>query len=771
MQKACRTGGIRAVSGSIPLAERLRSLRTSAGHTLESLAALSGVSARTISDIERGISLAPHRRTVDELARGLGLAGSARDDFVRSARVRRRVSENPPRTSASTPHRVADFTGREREIAQITSALGTPDSATVSASIVVISGAPGLGKTTSAIEALGGVQHTWPTMLFVDLDGLSPDPLTPLEIIRELLRQLPTLGEMVPQSFDDAVRLWRVATADDPPAVLLDNAASESQIRPVLAMDPRGAVVVTSRRSLAGLEGAARVVFGPLDGDDSRLLLERLIPAGQRAHADLPLLAALCDNVPLALRIAGNRIASRPSWTAADFVKRMRSAENRLRLLVAGDLAVETAFALSYDDLDPQTALLFGALSVVDGASFDARIAAATLGADVLQTETRLDELTDLGLLEARGGNRYRLHDLLRLFAATRLRDDHGQAAVVACRDRLRHWLLGSLERAGSWFETARTPGETAGPGISFPDAATATAWIRLEEPHWWPAMRSAAAAGEHDVVVDVADSLHWFSELWTDRGRWTEFFTLAVESARALGDPRLEAMQLGYVVWSVIIESGDMERALEVSRRAVRAAEAAEDHEQLGWSHFYAAWSLLRLSRLDECAAEARESIAEFGLAGEEEGAFQSMIALGRVHTARGDHELAIRDLTEVIGRAGEAVDQARSIVPLTTVALASQDISVSYLALDRKAEAMAAAGTAVSAARRLNSSTRLSSALRQRAIAHLALGEKPAAGVDVSEALSLLDSHSKDAFLVELRTQLEEIRAMLMRGSDNPA
>jgi hypothetical protein len=140
-------------------------------------------------------------------------------------------------------------------------------------------------------------------------------------------------------------------------------------------------------------------------------------------------------------------------------------------------------------------------------------------------------------------------------------------------------------------------------------------------------------------------------------------------------------------------------------------------------------------------------------------------------VHTARGDHELAIRDLTEVIGRAGEAVDQARSIVPLTTVALASQDISVSYLALDRKAEAMAAAGTAVSAARRLNSSTRLSSALRQRAIAHLALGEKPAAGVDVSEALSLLDSHSKDAFLVELRTQLEEIRAMLMRGSDDPA
>jgi len=769
MQKACRTYENRAVSGSTPLAEQLRSLRISAGLTLESLAERSGVSARTISDIERGISLAPHRRTVDELARGLGLSDSARDDFLRTARVRRRVTDNPRRASASAPHRVSDFTGREREIAQITAALGTPGP--VAASSVIISGSPGLGKTTSAIEALSRVQGTWPTLLFVDLDGLSPDPLTPLEIMRDLLRQLPALGEMVPPSFDEAVRLWRIATADDPPAVLLDNAASESQIRPVLAMDPRGVVVVTSRRSLAGLEGAARVVFGPLDGDDSMLLLERLIPGDQWDATDLRELAALCDNVPLALRIAGNRVASRPSWTAADFVNRMRAAENRLRLLVAGDLAVETAFALSYDDLDAQTALLFGVLSVIDGANFDARIAAAALGADVLDTETRLDELTDLGLLEARGGNRYRLHDLLRLYASTRLRDDHGPAVVVEHQARLRHWLLGSLERAGSWFEPARTPEVTAGAGIAFPDPATATAWIRLEEPHWWPAMRSAAAAGEDILVVDVADALHWFSELWTDRGGWTEFFTLAVESARVLGDPRLEAMHLGYVVWSVIIESGDMEHALEVSHRALQAAELAHDHEQLGWSHFYAAWSLLRLSRLDECAAEARESIAEFGLAGEEEGALQAMIVLSRVHTARGDHEIAIRDLAEVIERAEGVVDLVRSIVPLTTVALASQDVSVSYLALGRVADAMRAAETAVSAARRLNSSTRLSSSLRHRALAHLATGERTAARDDVAEALSLLDSRSKDAFLVELRTQLEEMRSNLAGGSDLPA
>ena len=771
MQKTCRTGENFLVSGSTPLANHLRSLRIGAGLTLEGLAERSGVSARTISDIERGVSTAPHRRTVEELARGLGLEDSARDGFLRTARARRRVADDTGRVSAIAPHRVHDFTGREREISEIMFTLGSASEATVVAPTVVISGSPGLGKTTSALEALGRARSSWPSLLFVDLDGLSPDPLTPLDVLRDLLRQLPSLGSKLPTTLDEAVRLWRAATVDDPPAVLLDNAANESQIRPVLTMDPRGVLVVTSRRSLAGLEGARRVLLGPLDTEDCVRLLERLVPAGQREPDDLLQLAALCDRVPLALRIAGNRIASRPSWSTADFVTRMRAADNRLRLLVAGDLAVETAFALSYDDLDPRTALLFCSLSVIEGGSFDARLAAATLGDDEQETESRLDELTDLGLLEARGGNRYRLHDLLGLYAAARFAEEHGQGSVVAHRERLRHWLLGSLERAGAWFEPDRTPGETPGAGMSFPDSATAMAWIRGEEPHWWPAIRGARALGEHALVVDVADSLHWFSELWIDWGGWTAFFTLAVESSRALRDSRLEAMHLGYLVWSVILESGDLERALVIARAALVAAEIAGDAEQKGWSHFYMAWALQDLNRDEESVVSATAALFEFESADLEEGEMQAMIVLSRAHAKLGDHARAVDDYRAIIDRANGLDAQERGLATAIAILTASQYLTMNLLALARVDEALQAANGAVDTARQLDSPTRLASSLRERALVYIAAGEDALAAADVAAALAGLDGQSKESYLVDLRSTLEAIRANLRPGSDAPA
>jgi transcriptional regulator with XRE-family HTH domain/tetratricopeptide (TPR) repeat protein len=770
MQKARRTGGNPLVSASTPLAERLRSLRISAGLTLEGLAERSGVSARTISDIERGVSAAPQRRTVEELARGLALDDTARDGFLRTARVRRRTADDAGRASAVAPHRVDDFTGREREIAEILFALGGTDGAAVSVPTVVISGSPGLGKTTSALEALGRARGSRPTLLFVDLDGLSAAPLSPLDVLRALLGQLPGLGAKLPATLDEAVRLWRAATVDDPPAVLLDNAASEAQIRPVLAMDPNGIVVVTSRRSLAGLEGVRRVVLGPLEPEDCVLLLERLVPIGQREPHDLARLAALCDRVPLALRIAGNRIASRPSWTAADFVKRMREADNRLRLLVAGDLAVETAFALSYDDLDAHTALLFCSLSVIDGGSFDARIAAAALGADVLDTETRLDELTDLGLLEARGGTRYRLHDLLSLYAAARFAAEHGQAAVEGHRGRLRRWLLGSLERAGAWFEPDRTPDEGTTAGMSFPDSSTASEWIRREEPHWWPAMRAARAAGEHELVVDVADSLHWFSELWIDWGNWTGFFTLAVESSRALRDSRLEAMHLGYLVWSVILESGDFETALATAHDALAAARLSGDHEQTGWANFYIAWALQDLGRPGESVAFATAALEEFEEADLEDGAMESMIMLSRAFARVGDHERAVEDLRAIVRRARDDGAQARGLATQIALLTADQYLAMNLVALGRVDEALDAAESAIATARSLDSASRLASALRERALVYVAAGEDSLAAADISAALAGLDADSKEAYLVDLRATLEELRAGLAPAADDP-
>jgi transcriptional regulator with XRE-family HTH domain/tetratricopeptide (TPR) repeat protein len=731
--------------------------RLAADLTLEALAERSGVSVRTISDIERGVSVAPQRRTVEAIATGLQLDGQQRDAILREARARRAVPAEGQRATAVAPHRVSDFTGREREITEVVSLLAPTEAGDCPP--VMISGPPGIGKTTSALEAMNRIREDGQPTLFVDLDGFSPLPLAPLQVVRALLRQMPGIGEKVPASLDEATMLWQSATAENPPIVLLDNAAHENQVRPVLTLDPRSKVVITSRRTLAGLEGVRRMTLGPLSTEESVTLLARLIPAAQRVAGDLSELAELCDHIPLAMRIAGNRIASRPASQAGDFVARMRSSENRLRLLVAGDLAVESAFALSYDDLDAQTAALFRAISVIDTGTFDARIAAATLDVDVIEIDLRLDELTDLGLLEARGGNRYRLHDLLRLFAAARLVAVDGPDGARVPRDRLRSWLMGTLERAGAWFEPDRSPDLANAAGAVFAAAETAEAWIRIEEHHWWPAMQSAAQAGEHAAVVDVADSLHWFSELWLEWGHWLELFSLARDSAQKLSDRRLEAMHLGYMVWATILETRDRERGLELARLAVTTAEASGDHQQRGWAYWYLGW-MLRRDHFDEAVVACRESVSLFDLAGDTAGSAQAMIQLSSLLHASGDSELAIDEFRRVLERVEASRSTTHNLVQMITELSAHQHMSRSFLALNRPTEAIESATSALAVAEAFGSETRIAEALRFRATAHLAAGNVDDAEADISKALSGLDANTKLKYILAEREKLEALR-----------
>jgi transcriptional regulator with XRE-family HTH domain len=760
MQKTGRTGRNQGMSAEAGLAERLRALRLAADLTLERLSERTGVSVRTISDIERGISRAPQRRTVEAIANGLDLGPAAREGFLRAARSRRGAAPTRNEGVAIPPHHVHDFTGRDREIARILETLDAPRDASTAPPVLIICGPPGVGKTTSAIEALRRRQDEWPLVMFLDLDGFNPVPLTPLQVMRRLLRQVPGVGDDVPTTLDAAIRLWRTVSAGHSPAVLLDNAASESQVRPVLAADTRGAVIITSRRSLSGLESAQRVTLAPLAPDESVLLLSRLIPAEQRRDGDLEDLAALCDNVPLALRIAGNRIASQPARSVADFVARMGSEENRLRLLVAGDLAVESAFALSYDDLEPETALLFRALSVIDGATFDVRIAAATLGADVLDAETRLDQLTDLGLLEARGGNRYRLHDLIRLFAAARLRREDGVDAAGDRKARLRRWLLATVERAGSWFEPDRTPELPGATGVAFPDRDTARAWIQLEVVHWWPAYRAASIVGDHAVVTDVADALHWFSDLWVAWAHWNEFYALSVSAALALGDPRLQAIHLGYLAWTEIVERGDPEAAVVTARRALAAADAADDDVQRGWAHVYASWAQSRSGLIDDAAVEAREAILAFRRTDDREGSAQALAQAAHVQRLGGDLEAALVEYRAIVEQVLAGAEGINGSTREFTASSALHDIATTLLTLDRPAEAAVAATQALALASAIGWDSGCAVSLTRRAEAHLATGDLAAAEGDIREAADILGTGGDDHFRTTQRERLGELR-----------
>jgi transcriptional regulator with XRE-family HTH domain/tetratricopeptide (TPR) repeat protein len=744
----------------------VRSLRIAADLTLDALSERSGVSARAISDIERGVSLSPQKRTILALTEALGLAASARDGLLRAARARPRSKYvDNDRSTAVAPHRSADFSGRDRELSGMLAMLAESDDGTVQA--VLVSGPAGIGKTTIALELADRSDVPQSRTLFVDLGGFSSEPLTPLEVLRALLRQVPRIGEGAPITLDDAVRRWKLETEASVYLVLLDNAAHESQVRPVLTLDSRSQVVVTSRRSLAGLEGVRRVSLGPLTEGDAILMLGRLIPESQREFDDVRELAGLCEHIPLALRIAGHRIASRPASSTGDFLVRMRAAEDRLRLLVAGDLAVEAAFALSYDELDSSTAALFRSISVIDGPTFDVRVAAAIENTNVLDTEEQLDELTDLGLVEARGGNRYQVHDLLRLFGAARHKRESGQQGVADATRRLREWLICSVERGGSWFEPERSPENPSAIGIAFPDTTTAETWIRLEEPHWWPALQEKARQGEHWIVVEVADALHWFSELWTEWGHWQQLFTLAVVSARALGDPRLEAMHLGYLVWAQVHESHDRELPRKTALLAIEAADRSGDAQQRGWANSYAAWTHHLLGRDAEATEHSRLAIDQFGSADNLDGAAHAMWTLTSATNDPRGHELALESLKAVLERTDSDEREKYGLVATLTRLVVYEYMAIRHSAIGQHEEAIAAATLCVELAEQFASPIRSAGALRQRITANIAAGDAAAAEIDIVAALAGLESVPLDSSYSWHREQLLALRTGLRSGS----
>ncbi|MEU9111743.1 BTAD domain-containing putative transcriptional regulator [Streptomyces sp. NPDC048483] len=449
---------------------------------------------------------------------------------VPAAAVQPLPRPRPHRTVNELPGDAGPLIGRERELALLTE-LSPPEYV----SVVAVDGAAGVGKTALVVRAAHELRSHYPDgCLFVDLRAHSTERqrLAPQRALRRLLRSIGAADSEVPYDLDELTAAWRAATSSLRLLLVLDDALGTQQIRPLLPAGPGSKVLVAGRRRLAGLDAERRVTLETLATGNAVSLLRHIVGddrAGREPEATQELVR-LCEGLPLALRIAGTRLQTRPAWTLAYLVDRMAGDEHRLGELSTGDRSVEAAFRLSYDQLPPKQQRGFRALGLAPTVEFDPLTPAAMLGWSSRDAEQTLESLVDTSLLQQPRPGRYRMHDLVRVHArqlAEASSDEAGAARTAAFR-----LYLDAGRITSDWGPS----GFPTGPpitGAPFADWHEADRWLEAGNGELVDVVGHAAALGEADYACWIAEAL---SDYFERRGRYHERRT-ALEIALAHAD------------------------------------------------------------------------------------------------------------------------------------------------------------------------------------------------------------------------------------------
>ncbi|MBK3631873.1 helix-turn-helix domain-containing protein [Streptomyces sp. MBT97] len=681
--------------------QQLRNLRVRAALSQEALSHAAGVSVRALADMERGRTRGPQRRTVRALAEALGLDGAEAADLERSAAAGR------PRPKAATaasgsgvlglPRDIRDFTARGPALDRLLEL--ADDAGTDGPAVTVVAGQPGLGKTAFAVHAAHRLAPHFPDGQFaLDLHGMDPEPATPRDALARLLGAVGVADAAIPAGTDDRAGLWRSLAGERRMLLLLDNAAGEDQVGPLLPATGPSLTIVTSRHALAGLESVHRIDLALLRREEAVELLTRIIgPARVLAEAQAARdLADLCGHLPLAVRIAGQRLLSRPHERLSKLVDRLAAEGRRLDGLQAGNLQVRAAFALSYRQLPDGSRTLLRRAALAAGSDFSPGTAALLAGSTYEEAVARAEELTDAGLLQsAPDAERYRFHDLLRLYAAELVDAEDGPEVRAAALARTADRILRRATAAALHFDVDHEQNAShldPGPGQAPTGRDEARAWLEAERAQWLAALRQAYDAGRYRQVLDAARAMHWFSDLNQHWEQWVEVFRHSSDAARALGSRQEEAVHLNYLAWAYNLCVHDPHAALTAADGALTAARECADELEQGWALGYAAGALYRLGRPEEAMERLREAVRCLASQESPQGRLAELTTLNTLgtllrHTGRAAEALDVHRRSERICRAG-VPGRTDELIALY-LAVVRQQIGNDLAALERWDEA----------------------------------------------------------------------------------
>ncbi|MEC3979886.1 ATP-binding protein [Amycolatopsis sp. H20-H5] len=544
----------------------------------------------------------------------------------------------------SMPRDIAAFTGRDEELGEllnaITATAASPGGESTGSGIYAVDGMPGIGKTAFAVHAAHLLRDCFPDgLIFLPLHGHTSGqrPVDPTAALGSLLAATGVDASTMPTALDDRAALWRHRMTGRKALVLLDNAASHEQVRPLFPSSQSCAVLITSRRRLEGIDDLNPITLGTLPLNQAATLFNRLSRNRDDDPDALAELMGLCGYLPLAISLLAGRLRHHPSWNLRYLATKVARTQDRLAELRAENLAVESTFRLSYDDLPLEQRQLFRRLGLHPGADIDAYAAAALDGRPVDTTAGRLDALYTDNLVDELHPGRYRCHDLIRDYARKLASHDPTVDNTLAL-DRLLDYYLHCTTTASSQLPDhrsinvlpPRSPGQLPDriPGLD--NARAAREWLDSEHANI-SASISRIARNQPVRSLYLADAVQPHLEF---RGHWA--------LAHAIQCAALEAIRH---------TSGKREEAVALT-------------------------NLGRMQRRTGDHREAEQSLTEaFAIQiqlGDELGQANALANLGSARARLGNYSGAAQDLTraqELYARLGELLGRASALKDLGEV------------------------------------------------------------------------------------------------------